>query len=74
MAEEFTGSARRVQEAVAARGFALQVVRYPETTRTAAEAAAAIGCEVAQIAKSLVFRGKAERARRCSSSPAASTA
>jgi prolyl-tRNA editing enzyme YbaK/EbsC (Cys-tRNA(Pro) deacylase) len=29
----------------------------PQTTRTAAEAAAAIGCTVAQIAKSLVFRG-----------------
>jgi prolyl-tRNA editing enzyme YbaK/EbsC (Cys-tRNA(Pro) deacylase) len=58
MAEELTGSARRVQEALAERGFALQVVQYPETTRTAAEAAAAIGCEVAQIAKSLVFRAK----------------
>ena len=59
MAEELTGSARRVQEALAERGFALQVVQYPETTRTAAEAAAAIGCEVGQIAKSLVFRAKA---------------
>lgn len=58
MADELTGSARRVQEALAERGFALQVVQYPETTRTAAEAAAAIGCEVAQIAKSLVFRAK----------------
>lgn len=58
MAEELTGSARRVQEALAERGFALEVVQYPETTRTAAEAAAAIGCAVAQIAKSLVFRAK----------------
>jgi prolyl-tRNA editing enzyme YbaK/EbsC (Cys-tRNA(Pro) deacylase) len=58
MAEELAGSARRVQEALAERGFAPQVVQYPATTRTAAEAAAAIGCEVAQIAKSLVFRAK----------------
>ena len=35
----------------------LTVVELPASTRTAAEAAAAIGCEVAQIAKSLVFRG-----------------
>ena len=61
MAAELSPSARRVQEALAARGFALQVVEYPATTRTAAEAAAAIGCEVAQIAKSLVFRTKADK-------------
>jgi len=29
----------------------------PLSTRTAVEAASAIGCEVAQIAKSLIFRG-----------------
>ena len=29
---------------------------FPEGTRTAADAAAAIGCEVGQIVKSLVFR------------------
>jgi len=33
-------------------------VELAQTTRTAAEAAAAIGCQVGQIAKSLVFRGK----------------
>jgi prolyl-tRNA editing enzyme YbaK/EbsC (Cys-tRNA(Pro) deacylase) len=32
------------------------VSTFPEGTRTAADAAAAIGCEVAQIVKSLVFR------------------
>ena len=30
--------------------------RTPQSTRTAKEAAAAIGCEIAQIAKSLIFR------------------
>jgi len=48
-------SARRVQEALEALGFPCQVVEMPETTRSAAEAARAIGCRVEQIAKSLVF-------------------
>ena len=51
--------ARRVQDALAARGFDFEVREFPRSTRTAAEAAAAIGCEVAQIAKSLVFRARA---------------
>ena len=59
MSAELSASARRVQETVTARGFAFQVVEFPASTRTAADAAAAIGCEVAQIAKSLVFRTKA---------------
>jgi prolyl-tRNA editing enzyme YbaK/EbsC (Cys-tRNA(Pro) deacylase) len=50
-------SARRVQEALAAMDLPLRVVEMPATTRTAQEAAAAIGCSVAQIAKSIVFRG-----------------
>ena len=50
-------SARRVQAALAASGFAFDVREFPDSTRTSAEAAAAIGCSVAQIAKSLVFRG-----------------
>lgn len=49
--------ARQVQEALAARGFANEVVELPDTTRSAAEAAAALGCRVEQIVKSLVFRG-----------------
>ena len=49
-------SAQRVQDALAARGFAFEVREFPESTRTSEEAAAAIGCAVEQIAKSLVFR------------------
>jgi prolyl-tRNA editing enzyme YbaK/EbsC (Cys-tRNA(Pro) deacylase) len=52
-------SARRVQEALATRGVAFSVREFPQSTRSSAEAAAAIGCEVAQIAKSLVFRARA---------------
>lgn len=37
------------------RGLELDVRRFPEGTRTARDAARAIGCEVAQIVKSLVF-------------------
>jgi prolyl-tRNA editing enzyme YbaK/EbsC (Cys-tRNA(Pro) deacylase) len=56
-------SARRVQEAIEAAGFAFRVSEFPASTRTSAEAAAAIGCTVAQIAKSLIFRaGESGRA------------
>ncbi len=51
-------SAQKVQEALRARGFANEVVELPASTRTAAEAASAVGCEAGQIVKSLVFRGR----------------
>jgi prolyl-tRNA editing enzyme YbaK/EbsC (Cys-tRNA(Pro) deacylase)/protein tyrosine phosphatase (PTP) superfamily phosphohydrolase (DUF442 family) len=50
-------SAQRVQDALARLGFTLAVVELPQSTRTAAEAAAAVGCSVGQIVKSLIFRG-----------------
>ena len=59
MAAELSASARRVQEAVAARGFAFRVVELPASTRTAVEAAGAGGCAGAPIAQSLVFPTKA---------------
>jgi prolyl-tRNA editing enzyme YbaK/EbsC (Cys-tRNA(Pro) deacylase) len=59
MSNQLSNSARKVQDALIALGFgARQVIELPDSTRTAAEAAAAIGCTVAQIAKSLVFRGR----------------
>ncbi len=48
-------TALRVQ-AVLGDGF--EILEFEAGTRTAADAAAAIGCTVAQIAKSLVFRGR----------------
>ena len=39
-----------------ALGFANQVIERGQSTRTSAEAAAAVGCTVEQIAKSIVFR------------------
>jgi prolyl-tRNA editing enzyme YbaK/EbsC (Cys-tRNA(Pro) deacylase) len=49
-------SAQKVQDALAALGIPLQVTELPGTTRTSADAASAVGCQVGQIAKSLVFR------------------
>jgi prolyl-tRNA editing enzyme YbaK/EbsC (Cys-tRNA(Pro) deacylase) len=45
----------RVVEAGAARGLTITPRRFPEGTKTAADAAAAIGCEVGAIVKSLIF-------------------
>ena len=45
----------RVQQALNACGLDSQVVRLPNSTRTAPEAAQAVGCEVGAIAKSLLF-------------------
>ena len=38
-----------------ASGLEIEVQRYPDGTRTAADAAAAVGCKIDQIVKSLVF-------------------
>ncbi len=56
MAAVLTDSARRVQDFLAKKGFACLVRELPDSTRTAEEAARSIGCGVAQIAKSIVFR------------------
>jgi prolyl-tRNA editing enzyme YbaK/EbsC (Cys-tRNA(Pro) deacylase) len=48
-----TTSAHQFQDHLSARGYSNQVVEMPASTRTSAEAAAAIGCSVAQIAKSI---------------------
>jgi Cys-tRNA(Pro) deacylase len=45
----------RVAAAAAAAGLNIEVRRFPEGTRTADDAARAVGCDVAQIVKSLVF-------------------
>ncbi len=49
-------SAEKVQKHLYNLGFDCQVVEFSSSTRTAADAAQSIGCAVAQIAKSLVFR------------------
>ena len=46
---------QRVLDAAARKGVTLQVTNFSESTHTAAEAAAAVGAELGQIVKSLVF-------------------
>ena len=50
-----SGAWERFEAAVAALGLDIDVQRFPQGTRTAVEAAAAVGCELGQIVKSLVF-------------------
>ena len=54
-----SASAKRVQDALNSFGVDCRVKELGESTRTAVDAANAVGCEVGQIVKSLVFRGKA---------------
>jgi len=53
-----TGSRERVEAALRAAGLPCQILEYPAGTKTAADAAAAVGCEVGQIAKSIIFRAQ----------------
>jgi prolyl-tRNA editing enzyme YbaK/EbsC (Cys-tRNA(Pro) deacylase) len=58
MPSQLHKNAQRVQDILIQFGYSLTVVELPDSTRTAQEAASAIGCSVSQIAKSLVFWGK----------------
>lgn len=59
--EQLSSSALKVQQALEALGLSLQVIEMPESTRTAQEAAQAVGCQVGQIVKSLIFKTKRSR-------------
>jgi prolyl-tRNA editing enzyme YbaK/EbsC (Cys-tRNA(Pro) deacylase) len=58
MSQELSASAQKVQDVLRERGFTSQVVELSDSTRTAKDAAQAIGCRVEQIVKSLIFKGK----------------
>lgn len=58
MATPSESGPERVQRVLREAGWAGEVVRLDASARTAAEAAAALGCTVAQIAKSLIFKGR----------------
>jgi prolyl-tRNA editing enzyme YbaK/EbsC (Cys-tRNA(Pro) deacylase) len=58
MSDELKSSAQKVQEALQALGLTCEVVQMQATTRTAEDAARAVGCKVGQIVKSLIFEGK----------------
>ena len=51
-------STGRVRAALREHGIDREIVTFDASTRTAADAATALGCEIAQIVKSLVFRGE----------------
>ena len=55
MTDELHRNVTRVVEAGSAIGLDVQPVRFPEGTKTAIDAANAIGCDVGQIVKSLIF-------------------
>lgn len=50
--------AQSIQSYMSSKGLPFQVVKFAESTRTAVDAAQAIGCQVSQIVKSLIFRTK----------------
>ena len=54
--DELSGTATRFAEELRQLGVSSKVVEMPDSTRSAADAAAAIGCDISQIVKSLVFR------------------
>lgn len=51
--------AQQFQDLLQGRGLDLTVIELPDSTRTADDAARSLGCEKAQIVKSLVFRAAA---------------
>lgn len=50
-----SSAVQRFEVAATAAGLSLEIRRFPQGTKTAADAALAIGCEIGQIVKSLVF-------------------
>jgi prolyl-tRNA editing enzyme YbaK/EbsC (Cys-tRNA(Pro) deacylase) len=54
------GAIERFALAAQSAGLEVQIRRYPEGTRTAADAARAVGCGIGQIVKSLVFMAGAQ--------------
>ncbi len=57
MSKEPGSSVQKVQQTLKTLGFSGEVVVFPDSTRTASEAAQAVGCQVGQIVKSLIFKG-----------------
>jgi len=58
MAKKSGGSVQRVRDALAAAGVQTEVQELAASSRTALEAADAVGCDVGQIVKSLILKGE----------------
>lgn len=59
MSRKISASVQRVRDALLAAGIASEVQELSTSTRTAHEAADAVGCTVGQIVKSLIVKGAA---------------
>ncbi len=55
---QLSASAQKIQDLLRELGYDYVVLERAESTRTAQEAADRAGCELGQIVKSLIFRGK----------------
>lgn len=51
-------SAQKIQDLLASRGYEITIIEFAESTRTAQEAADRAGCQLGQITKSLIFKGR----------------
>lgn len=58
MSSTLSPTAQKIQDLLFSLGFEYSVIEHVESTRTAQEAADRAGCELGQIVKSLIFRGK----------------
>lgn len=58
MAEDLSSGVQQVEQAIKAHGLDCRFVEMQATTRSARDAAQALGCRVEQIVKSLIFKGK----------------
>lgn len=55
---QLSPTAQKIQDLLNSLGYNYTVIEHAESTRTAQEAAERAGCELGQIIKSLIFRGK----------------
>jgi len=55
---QLSPSAQKIQDLLNTLGYNFTVIEHAESTRTAQEAADRAGCELGQIVKSLIFKGK----------------
>lgn len=58
MDHQLAKSAQSVQEALHKAGLSCKVVELSSSARTASDAAISVGCDIAQIVKSLIFKTK----------------
>lgn len=58
MSNPLSPSAQKIQDLLHSLGYTYSVIEHAKSTRTAQEAADRAGCELGQIVKSLIFKGK----------------